>query len=83
MCTYLNGLGMTGVTMYVMHKRLNDNMGTGYWCLLYNQPAAARMLGRKAALHAAAEEAATGVSGNTPHCFLPVDALHTNLNAKP
>ena len=41
------------------------------------------MLGRKAALHAAAEEAATGVSGNTPHCFLPVDALHTNLNAKP
>ncbi len=66
--------------MCVMHKRLSNNMGTGKWCSLYNQPAAAWMLSCKAALHIAAEEAATGVSENTPHCFLPVDNLQTNPN---
>lgn len=55
-------------------------MGTGKWCSLYNQPAAAWMLGRKAELHTAAEQAATGVSENS---FLPVDDLHTNQMVNP
>ena len=40
----------------------------------------AAVLSPRAALHTAAEEAATGVSGYTPLCCLPVDNQHTHQN---
>ena len=47
--------------------------------VLPSNSACAAVLGLTAALHTAAEEAAIGVSGNTPHCYFPVNSQHTHF----
>ncbi len=80
MCTHVKGLDTTGVIVSAMHSRLRNYTGAGKWCLLRGRPAAARVLGPRAALHTAAEEAATGISGNTPRCFFAV-ATYTQIQS--
>ncbi len=78
MCTNLKGLGMTGIHVYVRHSRLLNYIGAGKWCLLCGEPAAAKVLGLRGALHTAAEEAASAISGNASHCFLAVATYKSN-----